>query len=141
MENLNDQEAGEIEVYAARSDDEWRRELASKNQTQVSSEGFIQRDPSEGLELDLPPPQAGRDFRLYVPKHAGWVAVIKESWEQEHCYAKNPGEDWFHLLANGEIFIQRGAEKYCLTCALRQKILTQNRLFWQKGSSQAEEAP
>jgi hypothetical protein len=97
---------------------------------------FILRDHSDS---DLPKPNTGRDYRLYLPKHSGWVAAIKQSWEQEHCYAKNPDEDWFHLLANGEIFIQRGAEKFCLTCALRLKILTRNRLFWQKGSSQAED--
>lgn len=79
------------------------------------------------------------DSRLYVPKQNGWEAVIKQSWEREHCYAKNPGEDWFHLLANGEIYVQRGAEKYCLTCALQMKILTRNRLFWQKGSRGPDE--
>ena len=79
--------------------------------------------------------QSGRrDHRLYLPKHSGWVAVIKQTWEQEHCYLKSPGEDWFHLLANGEIYVQRGSEKYCLTCALHLNILTRDRLFWQKGS-------
>lgn len=92
---------------------------------------FIQREQPETY---VTLPSTGRDYRLYLPKHSGWIAVIKQSWEQEHCYAKNPGEDWFHLLANGEIYVQRGAEKYCLTCALRHKILTRNRLFWQKGA-------
>lgn len=80
------------------------------------------------------PPVAQRDHRLYLPKHSGWEAVIKQTWEQEYCYAKIPGEDWFHLLANGELYIQRGSEKFCLSCALRLKFLTRNRLFWQKGS-------
>lgn len=80
-----------------------------------------------------------RDQRLYLPKHAGWEAVIKQTWETEHCYAKSPGEDWFHLLAEGEIYIQRGAEKFCLTCALHLKILTRNRLFWEKGSRGPED--
>ena len=79
------------------------------------------------------------DSRLYLPKYAGWQAVIKQNWEPEHCYAKNPGEDWFHLLSAGEIYIQRGAEKFCLTCALQLNILTRNRVFWQKGSRGIEE--
>lgn len=93
--------------------------------------GFIQRDiVIESAPTTLP----GRDHRLYVPQQAGWEAAIKQTWEQEYCYSKNPGEDWFHLLANGELYIQRGTEKFCLSCALRLKILTRNRLFWQKGS-------
>ncbi|MDB5334535.1 MAG: hypothetical protein JWN70_154 [Planctomycetaceae bacterium] len=92
---------------------------------------FIQRDIVIESAPALPP---GRDHRLYVPKPAGWEAAIKQTWEQEYCYSKNPGEDWFHLLANGELYIQRGTEKFCLSCALRLKILTRNRLFWQKGS-------
>ncbi len=107
--------------------------------TTVQSGGDEEGPPEDFIQLDifiesapvLPP---GRDHRLYVPKMAGWEAVIKQTWEQEYCYSKNPGEDWFHLLANGELYIQRGTEKFCLSCALRLKILTRNRLFWQKGS-------
>jgi hypothetical protein len=99
--------------------------------------------PKDFTEQDvagvLPHDPSRRDYRLYVPKHAGWQAFIKQNWEQEPCYAKYPGEDWFHLLANGEIYIQRGAEKYCLTCALHLKIVTHNRLFWQKGERLADE--
>ncbi len=95
----------------------------------------IQRDSVE--EPVLPPTR--RDNRLYLPKHTGWEAVIKQNWEQEHCYVKNPGEDWFHLLSDGELYIQRGAEKYCLSCALHLKILTRNRLFWEKGSRGPED--
>lgn len=93
-------------------------------------EEFISRD----LPAEPPPRSTGPDYRLYLPKHPGWIAQIKQTWDQEYCYAKSPGEDWFHLLANGEVYIQRGNEKFCLTCALRLKILTRNRLFWQKGS-------
>lgn len=98
---------------------------------------FIRRDQIEIQPAN--PASAERDYRLYLPKHSGWEAVIKQNWEQEHCYVKNPGEDWFHFLANGEIYIQRGNEKYCLTCALRQKILTRNRIYWEKGAAEPED--
>lgn len=104
-------------------------QLQSGSEDDVPSE-FIQRD----IFVESVPSQAGRDHRLYVPKQAGWEAAIKQTWEQEYCYSKNPGEDWFHLLANGELYIHRGTEKFCLTCALRLKVLTRDRLFWQKGS-------
>ena len=101
-------------------------------------------EPSEFITRDIfvesaPSPAKGLDHRLYVPKQAGWEAAIKQTWEQEYCYSKNSGEDWFHLLANGELYIQRGTEKFCLTCALRLKILTRDRLFWQKGSRGPED--
>lgn len=102
---------------------------------EVPPADFIQRD--QATESTAQPTR--RDHRLYLPKHSGWEAVIKQTWEQEHCYAKSPGEDWFHLLANGEVYVQRGSEKYCLTCALRLKILTRNRLFWQKGTRGPED--
>jgi len=75
------------------------------------------------------------DHRLYVPEHEGWEARLKRSWDNEYCYSANPGEDYFHLLLNGEIYLQRGDEKYCLNCALRQGILTTNRLYWQRGGN------
>lgn len=95
---------------------------------------FINR--SQRLPLHLPTKGAGVDCRLYLPQHPGWEAAIKHDWSREYCYAKAPGEDWFHPLAAGEIYIQRGDEKFCLMCALRLKILTRNRVWWQKGSEE-----
>ena len=103
---------------------------------QQPAESEDEIEPTEFIQRDIfveSAPQSGPDHRLYLPKHSGWEAVIKQTWEQEYCYSQNPGEDWFHLLANGELYIQRGTEKFCLSCALRLKILSRNRLFWQKG--------
>lgn len=71
------------------------------------------------------------DCRLYVPHPEGWKAQIKVGWEKHYCYAKNPGEDYFHLILNGEIFLSNGDEKLCLRCAARQGIITTDRLYWQ----------
>ena len=71
------------------------------------------------------------DMRMYVPKAEDWQAHLKQGWEKEYCYSKNPGEDYFHLLMNGEIYLQRGNEKYCLHCALRLGHITQDRHYWQ----------
>jgi hypothetical protein len=78
------------------------------------------------------------DARLYVSAPEGWEARLKQGWEKEYCYAQNPGEDYFHLLMSGEIYLQRGNEKYCLTCALRRGILTTNRLNWKRGPAERE---
>ena len=71
------------------------------------------------------------DSRLYVPEHEDMNALIKRDTERVYCYSKHPGEDWFHLILNGEIHITRQHERYCLRCALRLGLLTTDRLFWQ----------
>lgn len=71
------------------------------------------------------------DTRLYVPDHEDWDVHIKRDSERDFCYSKHPGEDWFHLILNGEIYVARQHEKYCLRCALRMDFLTEDRLYWQ----------
>ena len=71
------------------------------------------------------------DTRLYVPDHEDWDVYIKRDSERCFCYSKHPGEDWFHLILSGEIYVARQDEKYCLRCALRMGFLTEDRLFWQ----------
>jgi hypothetical protein len=78
-----------------------------------------------------PDPDPIPDERLYVPDHDEWEIHIKRDSERLFCYSKLPGEDWFHLLLNGEIYVSRQYEKYCLRCALRLGFLTEDRLFWQ----------
>ena len=79
------------------------------------------------------PGSASGDPRLYVSTPEGLQAHLKHGWEKEYCYLQNPGEDYFHLLVNGEIYLQRGNEKFCLNCALRRGIVSRDRLNWQYG--------
>jgi hypothetical protein len=72
------------------------------------------------------------DRRLYLPDSQSWEVRIK-SGERLYCCVRNEGEDWFHLLVDGELFLQSGEEKLCLNCATRRGILTDDRLFWQTG--------
>jgi hypothetical protein len=72
----------------------------------------------------------GGEERLYVPDFAGWKAAIKHDWNKEYCFVQRPGEEFYHLLATGEIFLHRGTEKYCLSCALRHGYVTHDRASW-----------
>ena len=72
-----------------------------------------------------------QDVRLYVTDSREWTAQIKHDSAKTYCYQKNPGEDFFHLIVDGEIYLTRGDEKYCLRCALRDGVITTDRLFWQ----------
>ncbi|MBR9802727.1 MAG: hypothetical protein ACE37I_02845 [Rubinisphaera brasiliensis] len=71
------------------------------------------------------------DRRIYVPHNDGWDAHVKPNSTKEYCYFKAPGDDHFHLLMTGEVYVQKGSEKCCLNCALRMGIVTEERLHWQ----------
>lgn len=71
------------------------------------------------------------DARLYLPDPEGWTARVKRSWDKQYCFYKQPGQDYFHLLMGGEIYLERGEEVVCLMCALRRGIITTDRLNWQ----------
>ena len=71
------------------------------------------------------------DVRVYLRDPAMWSAVVKPTTEKMYCYQRNPGEEYFHLILMGEIYLENGDEKLCLRCALRRNALTQDRLAWQ----------
>ena len=76
------------------------------------------------------------DRRLYVPFSESWEVRIK-SGPRDYCSYRQPGEDGFHLLLSGEIYLQYGSQKMCLSCAYRQGFITDDRLFWQTGHRRA----
>lgn len=82
-------------------------------------------DPPADATNDVP------DVRVYVTDAREWQARIKSDSERIYCYQKNPGEDFFHLIVSGEIYLARGEEKLCLRCAHRDGVVTTDRLFWQ----------
>jgi hypothetical protein len=88
-------------------------------------------------QRDDPNPGEGR---LYVPEHEPWKAAIKHDWNKEYCYSQRPGENFYHLLVTGEIYLQRGTDKFCLSCALRNGYATRDRSHWlQRPSSVVED--
>lgn len=87
------------------------------------------QEPQAQPTADPPSPVA--DARLYVTDPADWTAHVKNDSSKAYCYQKNPGEDYFHLILSGEIYLQCGDEKLCLQCALRRGVVTTDRLFWQ----------
>jgi hypothetical protein len=74
------------------------------------------------------------DRRLYVANPNVWKVKVKDDWSKENCYHKNEGEDFFHGFVKGEIYFDSGSEKVCMNCAVKQNLLTDNRLHWQKTS-------
>jgi len=72
------------------------------------------------------------DHRLYVSLPDSWTAHGKRDSIKEYCYTKSAGEEHFHLLVKGEIYLNHQGEKYCLNCALKQESVTTDRLHWKR---------
>lgn len=71
------------------------------------------------------------DRRLYILDAKRWAAAVKQEKDRQYCFVQNPGEGYFHLILDGEIFLRSGDEQVCLNCALRRGLVTTDRLFWQ----------
>lgn len=78
----------------------------------------------------LPKANEHPDTRLYVPDDH-WEVHIRRKGERFYCYGKFEGEDWHHQIVTGEIYLKRGAEVLCLSCAMRHGVVSDDRLFWQ----------
>lgn len=74
------------------------------------------------------------DLRLYVQQSGLCRVVTKTDWNKEYCFLQHPGENHFHLLVHGEVFVQKADERYCLNCAFRLGLVTHDRQFWQKNT-------
>ena len=73
------------------------------------------------------PPREGaatRDTatRLYVFE-AGWRVSIKRDSHREFCHAMAPGQDYYHRLLDGELYLHHGDERLCLACATRRGVI------------------
>jgi len=54
----------------------------------------------------------------------GWRIARKSGSEREFCYLMAPGQDFYHRLMDGEVFLHRSDEKICLPCAARRGLLS-----------------
>lgn len=68
---------------------------------------------------DREPIAAGR---MYLAE-PGWRIGVKAGSDKEFCYMMAPGQDFYHRLLDGEIFLHRHDEKLCLACASRRGLL------------------
>lgn len=72
------------------------------------------------------------DRRMYLPEHDRIRIAVMTGVEREYCFQKDPGQDFYHLIVPGEVYVARGDEKFCLNCALRRGIVIFDRLYWQR---------
>ena len=66
-------------------------------------------------------PHASALPRLFLHE-PGWRIATKVGSDREFCYTVAPGQDYYHRLLDGEIFLTHGEEKLCLACADRRGL-------------------
>jgi hypothetical protein len=66
-------------------------------------------------------PSGPRRVFLFEP---GWRIELKLGSEREFCYVMAPGQEYYHRLLDGEIYLVRGDERLCLACAERRGLLS-----------------
>ena len=79
----------------------------------------------------VPPPfdDSGEEDQALVPTRRmfltepGWRIGVKHGSEREFCYMRAPGQDFYHRLLDGEVFLFRDDERLCLACAARRGLL------------------
>jgi hypothetical protein len=68
-------------------------------------------------EPDLTAPR-----RIYLSE-PGWRIGVKIGSEREFCYMRAPGQEFYHRLLDGEVFVHRDDERLCWACATRRGLL------------------
>lgn len=79
------------------------------------------------MNPETPPPDPGPGpaagpRRMFL-REAGWRVGHKLGSAREFCYSMAPGQDYYHRLLDGEVFVFHGDERLCLACAERRGLL------------------
>jgi hypothetical protein len=72
--------------------------------------------PSQDAEIAQP-----RRMFIFEP---GWRVGVKTGSTRELCYMTAPGQDYYHRLLDGEVFLVREGERLCLSCASRRGLIS-----------------
>jgi hypothetical protein len=67
------------------------------------------------------PHEPSRRLFLHEP---GWAVGLKVGSERVFCYMMAPGQDYYHRLLDGEVYLFHGDERLCLACAERRGLLS-----------------
>lgn len=76
--------------------------------------------------MSLPPEaetSTRTEARLFVFE-SGWRVSIKRGSGREFCYQMAPGQNYYHRLQDGEIYLHHHEERLCLACAIRRGLIS-----------------
>jgi hypothetical protein len=85
--------------------------------------GNVQMNAHANPTPSIPDPPGSNPRRLFLYE-SGWRIALKAGTDREFCFMTAPGQDYYHRLLDGEIYLARGDEKLCLACAERRGLLS-----------------
>src|SRR4051812_37798550 len=82
---------------------------------------------NNGVPMAVPPSE-GHATRELLPRlfifEPGWRVSVKHGSHREFCYTMAPGQDYYHRLLDGELYVYHGDERLCLSCAARRGLIS-----------------
>lgn len=63
------------------------------------------------------------DRRLYLTD-VGWEPAANRVQYRLYCHHQSKGDDAYHRIAIGEIYLRKDTDVLCLTCARDREIIT-----------------
>jgi hypothetical protein len=69
-------------------------------------------------------PRPGASPRRLFLFEKEWRIEVMPDGDREFCSTMAPGEDYYHRLSAGELYLTRDDEKICLACAERRGLLS-----------------
>jgi hypothetical protein len=79
--------------------------------------------PAQPDRLDAESPRREAILPRLFLREPGWRVAVKRDSQREFCFMVTPGQDHYHRLAAGEVYLYRGDEKVCLPCADRYGLI------------------
>ena len=76
----------------------------------------------EGIKS--PAPEGGNGGRRIFLNEPGWRVGQKVGSEKMFCFVMAPGQDFYHRLLDGEVYVYNAEERLCLACAERRALLS-----------------
>ncbi|MDR3638119.1 MAG: hypothetical protein P4L84_30215 [Isosphaeraceae bacterium] len=70
------------------------------------------------------PSEDGTESPRVFVREPGWRIGHKVGSTREFCYMMAPGQDFYHRLLDGEVFLFNNEERLCFACAQRRGLLS-----------------
>jgi hypothetical protein len=70
-----------------------------------------------------PADEAQEPRRIYLHE-PGWRIGHKVGSTREFCYMMAPGQDYYHRLLDGEVYLYNREERLCFACAERRGLVS-----------------
>ena len=81
-------------------------------------------EPNPSAPRQEPPAVSTPQARRLFLREPGWKVALKVGSERIFCYMMAPGQDYYHRLLDGEVYVTHDDERICLACAVRRGLIS-----------------